>query len=390
VTAPTRSPARLPGHLHGKSPARRRRFACLAAYAVAGLTASACSDTGGPVIEEACIAPLASLADFPVGVAVPAGAAANSLLDSPDRQAIVRRHFDSVTAENIMKMAYLHPAPNRYTFDDADLLVAWAEANDLVVHGHALVWHRQAPEWMTTFEGDADALSAELDEHIRTVAGRYAGRLRSWDVVNEAFTDESPSTYRDTIWYRKLGPGYLEQAFRAARAADPAAELYYNDYGISGRDGAHKLARVLAMADDFRVRGVPLDGIGFQMHIDHDRPDAAALREAFGQVVSRGLKVRISELDIAVNASEDNSRITPELVDLQRKKFAEVARVYQEAVPSELRGGLTVWGITDGDSWIPGFRDRPDWPLLFNADFTAKPALAGLAEGLAAGADSDP
>ena len=154
---------------------------------------------------------------------------------------------------------------------------------------------------MNTFEGEPDDFSRILDEHVRTVAGHFAGRLESWDVVNEAFTDEEPSDYRDTIWYRHVGAGYIEQAFRRPAGADPGADLYYNDYDISGANGTHKLDRILTMADDFRRRGVPLDGIGFQMHIEHDRPDAAAMREAFQKVVARGLKVRLSELDVSLN-----------------------------------------------------------------------------------------
>ena len=367
----------LPFRVTAAAPAPRRSVLLVA------LAMAACD---GPDERVAMVAdtgrPLAALAEFPVGVAVPAGDRPNSLLESPDRQALVQRHFDSITAENIMKMAYLHPAPNAYAFDDADVLVAWARERGLKVHGHALVWHKQAPEWMNTFEGEPDDFLRILDEHVRTVAGHFAGRLASWDVVNEAFTDEEPSDYRATIWYQHVGPGYIEQAFRAAREADPGADLYYNDYDISGANGTHKLDRILTMADDFRRRGVPLDGIGFQMHIEHDRPDAAAMREAFQKVVARGLKVRLSELDVSLNGSEEHSRLSTELADLQRIKYAEVARVYRETVPREQQGGITVWGITDGDSWIPGFRNRADWPLLFNADFTAKPALHGLAAGL--------
>lgn len=347
-----------------------------------GLAACGKPATSADVLPEPDVAALRSVAEFPVGVAVPAGDWPASLLDSRERQDLVDRHFDSVTAENIMKMAYLQPEPGRFTFDDADVLVAWARERGKIVHGHALVWHNQAPEWMNTFEGTPDEFGNILDEHVTTVAGHYAGRLASWDVVNEAFTDEAPSGYRDTIWYRKLGPGYIERAFRAARAADAHADLYYNDYGISGASGSHKLDRILEMVDDFRQRGVPLDGIGFQMHVDHDSPDAAAIRAAFQKVVDRGLKVRLSELDVAVNASEKYSSLSTELAELQKEKFEEIARLYRDVVPPLQHGGITVWGITDGDSWIPGFKDRPDWPLLFTADFRAKPALAGFAAGL--------
>jgi alpha-N-arabinofuranosidase len=332
--------------------------------------------------QEAALASLASRVEFPVGVAVPAGDRPNSLLASRERAAIVQRHFDSITAENIMKMAYLQPERGRYAFDEADLLIAWARERDILVHGHALVWHRQAPEWMTGYEGEAGEVAALLEDHVATVATHFRGQLKSWDVVNEAFSDDEPSAYRDTVWYRYLGPDYIERSFRTARAADPEADLYYNDYNLSGADGPHKLDRVLEMADDFLARGVPIDGIGFQMHIDHDWPELAAIREAFEKVVARGLKLRISELDISVNSSKKYSALSSELAELQRKRYGDIARLYREVVPAPQAGGITVWGITDEDSWIPAFKKRRDWPLLYTAGFAAKPALAGLAEGL--------
>lgn len=326
---------------------------------------------------------LHALADFPVGVAVPADPWDNSLLRSPPRQTIVERHFDSITAENAMKMAYLHPSADHYEFEHADALVDYAHANGMIVHGHALVWHNQAPEWMNEFEGSSDDFRHILEEHVTTVASHFAGRVRSWDVVNEAFNDDEDTGYRDTIWFDALGPEYIELSFRAANAADPTTDLYYNDYNLSGSAGRAKLDRVLDMVDDFQARGVPIDGIGLQMHIDIDSPDAAEMADAFSRVVERGLRVRISELDISVNDGQRFNTLTPEIAERQAARFAEVASVYRTSVPPNLRGGITVWGITDGDSWIPGFRNRADWPLLFNTDFSPKPAVAGFASGLA-------
>jgi endo-1,4-beta-xylanase len=330
---------------------------------------------------------LRALAHYPVGVAVPGPPWANDLLASPERRELVERHFSSITAENIMKMRYLQPAPGRFAFEHADALVDYAWRHDMLMHGHTLVWHRQAPEWMSRYEGSREDFIRLLETHVSTIARHFAGRLESWDVVNEAIDDSDPPDWRRTIWLENIGPEYVEIAFRAARAADPHADLYYNDYNISGAYGPAKLDRILVMVDDFLARGVPIDGIGFQMHIDTDGPEPPAMRAAFAKVVARGLKVRISELDISVNQSRRYERLTPEVAELQRRRYVEVSRTYEETVPPELRGGITVWGITDGDSWIPGFRDRPDWPLLFDAEFREKPALCGLAEGLRAGPD---
>ncbi len=323
---------------------------------------------------------LKSLVDFPIGVAVPAGPAGNSLLDSPERQSLVNRHFDSLTAENIMKMRYLQPEPEAFVLEHADALADYAQEHGMLLHGHVLVWHTQAPRWMNEFAGTREQFLAVLEDHVRTVAAHFSGRVASWDVVNEAFDDEDPAGYRQTIWYENIGPEYIELAFRLARDQDPKADLYYNDYGISG--GGSKLDRVLEMIDDFRARGVPLDGIGFQMHIDTERPRLEAVRESFARAAERGIKVRISELDVSVNLESAWSEFTPELAERQRQRYADVARAYRDSVPPALRGGITLWGITDADSWIPGFRDRPDWPLLFDADFRVKPAFDGLAEGL--------
>lgn len=367
----------------------------LAASLLAGLWLAACGNGAAPDDDDrsgTAPAPselrLFTLADFPVGVAVPADPWPNSLLASPERQDIVIRHFNGLTAENAMKMAYLQPEPGEFHFEDADALVDFAEQYGLAMHGHALVWHNQAPDWMNALSGPPEIFRDALVTHVRTVATHYAGRVASWDVVNEAFLDETPAEYRETIWYESLGPDYIELAFRTAREAAPEADLYYNDYDISGAIGPAKLDRILVMIDDFLARDVPIDGLGFQMHVSIREPSLDQIAEALGKAVERGILVRISELDIAVNPGNDQSAtFTDALADAQRQRYEDVVRIYLETVPPSQRGGITVWGITDGDSWIPGFRGRPDWPLLFTADFAPKPALEGFADGLSAGGE---
>lgn len=325
---------------------------------------------------------MGTLAAFPVGVAVPADPWPASLLQSSERQRLVNRYFNSLTAENIMKMAYLQPAPGEFSFKHADALVEYARQRDMHMHGHALVWHRQAPGWMNEFEGSRSDFEEILTQHVRTLAEHFAGRVQSWDVVNEAFEDKVPTEYRKTIWYDNIGHEYIELAFRTARSAAPEALLYYNDYDISGILGPVKLDRILNMVDDFLDRGVPIDGIGFQMHIETGRPSLEDIRNSFSKAAARGIKIRISELDVSVNVDRKFDQFSAELAELQRQRYFDVVRIYKEAVPPQLRGGITVWGITDGDSWIPGFKNRPDWPLLFDAEFQPKPALQGMIEGL--------
>lgn len=331
------------------------------------------------------------LADFPVGVAVSAGNESNTIFGSSSsatvRRLRIEQHFDQITPGNIMKMSYLHPGENTYTFEHADQLVNYALSNNLSVHGHTLVWHSdyQIPEWMKNYNGD---YSSMLQGHVQTIVNYYAGRVVSWDVVNEAFADDGDSDaingYRNSLWYQKIGPAYIEQAFIAADAADPAADLYYNDYNIEG--GQQKFDYVLAMVDDFKARGIPIDGVGFQMHINIEWPSETQIKNAFQQIVNRGLKVKITELDIPVNTYANPDKyltFTNEAAERQKEKYREVVAAYVEVVPPALRGGITVWGVFDSDSWLIDLHGREDWPLLFRDQGEPKPALEGFAEGLA-------
>ncbi len=271
-----------------------------------------------------------------------------------------------------MKPSYLHPQENTYFWDDADELIDYADANGMSMHGHVLIWHKQLADWMINFNGaDAAAWNTMMVDHITTVADHFAGRLQSWDVVNEAFTDGATSSYRSSIWYDNIGEDFLANAFTAARAADPNVDLYYNDYSISG--DPDKLAMVLSMIDDFQTNAVPIDGVGFQMHIDMYWPAIATIQDSFQEVVDRGLKVKISELDIDIGTE------TPDADDYQAQatRFQEVVAAYVNTVPADQRGGITVWGITDSDSWRSEVH-----PLLFYGDFSPKPALDGFAAGL--------
>ena len=331
---------------------------------------------------------LKNLAGFPIGVAVSAGSETNSIFrnDGGIDRTLIQQHFSQLTAGNIMKMSYLHPSENTYTFEHADQLVNFALENNISIHGHTLIWHSdyQIPTWMKNYTGDYATL---LQEHVQNITSYYAGRVVSWDVVNEAFADDGDSNaingYRNSLWYQKLGPGYIEQAFIAADAADPVADLYYNDYNLEG--GQQKFDYVLAMVDDFKARDIPIDGVGFQMHINIEWPSESQIKNAFQQVVNRGLKVKITELDIPVNtyANPDKYQtFTAEAAERQKDKYREVVAAYLDVVPPELRGGITVWGLYDSDSWLIDLHGRPDWPLLFNDLRQAKPAFDGFVEGL--------
>ncbi len=330
-------------------------------------------------------------ADFPIGVAVTADNSSNSFLNSNQKQAVIGQQFSQITAGNIMKMSYLHPAENTYSWSQADTMIAWADSNGIEVHGHTLIWHSdyQVPDWMKSYTGDWQAM---LDKHVSDIVAHFGADVVSWDVVNEAFEG---SGYRNSIFYQQLGAAYIENAFVAARAADADVDLYYNDYSLV--DNGAKFGHVLDMAEDFQGRGVPLSGIGFQMHIQRDSPSISNIRAAFKAVADLGLKVKITELDIPLNnpyVSDDSfpqySVFSAEAAEVQKQRYKAVVQAYLDEVPAAQRGGITVWGLVDSESWLLSFFDVrngvDDWPLLFSGPsggpYTAKPALEGFEEAL--------
>lgn len=333
---------------------------------------------------------------MPVGVAVPAGRPENSILKSMLRQTIVNQHFNQVTAANIMKPRHLHPAESTFFFDHADALVDYAASHDKTVHGHTLIWHNRLPDWMNNFAGDAADWTTMMTDHITEIASHFAAGdiVVSWDVVNEAFTEsdndgDGLSDLRNTIWLDNIGAGYLAAAFRAAHAADPNADLYYNDFNISGLPA--KLSAVLDLVDQFQndPSPVPIHGIGFQMHVSLTWPDIDQIRDSFALAVATGLKIKITELDIAVNT--DRSRNPMSLTEFtdavaiqQQERYEAIVAAYMDEVPEAQRGGISVWGIVDPDSWLRR-HNALEWSLLFDDDLESKPALQGFADGLTGG-----
>lgn len=295
-----------------------------------------------------------------------------------------------------MKMSYLHPAENTFTFDSADELVNWASANGVGVHGHTLIWHSgyQVPQWMQSYTGDFQAM---LNTHVSGIAEHFAGKVDSWDVVNEAI-DENNGCWRNSLFYQKLGEDYIANAFVAADAADPDADLYYNDYSTEGSSAA-KLDCLIALVDDLLDANVPIDGVGFQMHVQLSWPSTTAIGDAFKAIVDRGLKVKITELEIPVNNPYSSvpfpqyTSFTADVAEAQKQRYKAILETYLAVVPAAQRGGFTVWGVWDGDSWIMdlnSYKDAgaDDWPLLFtgpeNGPYEAKPAYDGLVEALTA------
>ena len=315
--------------------------------------------SGGPGLRAA--------ADVPVGVAVDA-----ALLDDERYVRTLLREFNAVTPENAMKWGPVHPAAHDWAFEPADRIVDFATTHGLQVHGHALVWHRQLPGWISSTL-TRPQLTRALARHVETLVGRYRGRVVAWDVVNEAVG--ARGRLRRTVFLRALGPGYLAEAFHLAHAADPDARLYYNDHEAEA--GGAKSDAVYALVRGLLDQGVPIHGVGLQMHLratHAPRPDA--IRTNVARLAALGLEVRISEMDVRIRRVR-----RPDPLAVQRA-------VYHDAIAacagSPAFAGLTVWGVSDAHSWIDA-RFGEDDPLLFDAGYTAKPAYFGVRAALAAG-----
>ncbi len=353
---------------------------------------------------------LRSLAEFPIGAAVSNTDSRDyNLLTNVNEQAVVEKHFNQLTAGNIMKMSYLQPRQGDFTFDNADDFVAYAGNNGMQVHGHALVWHSdyQVPQFMKDWSNnDKDGFLAALDTHVTTVVNHFkaAGNIKSWDVVNEALDDGDPSNFRtNSTFYVKSGNSavYIERAFQAARAADPNAVLYYNDYNIDQNNA--KTDKMIEMIKDFKTRDIPLDGIGFQMHVFMDYPSIADITTAMQKVIDADptIKVKITELDVAVNnpynpgwPGNKITRFDQATALAQKKRYCEIVKAYLDTVPEDRRGGITVWGTTDASTWLTtataGYNGEAiAWPLLFDDNYNDKPALRGFADALEGKACSD-
>jgi endo-1,4-beta-xylanase len=324
----------------------RRRASALSVRAMAALVtpeaATAASDAPDDVRASTLGAQAAQSGRY-FGTAVAAGR-----LGDGTYTGILDREFNSVTAENEMKWDATERSRGQFTFGAADQIVNRAAARGQRVRGHTLVWHSQLPGWVSSIR-DANTLRGVMNNHITTVANRYKGRIHSWDVVNEAFADGGSGQLRSSVFRDVLGNGFIEQAFRTARTADPAAKLCYNDYNIEDWNAA-KTQGVYRLVRDFKARGVPIDCVGLQAHFGAGGPPAS-FQTTLSSFAALGVDVQITELDIA--------QAPPTAYANTVRACMNVARCT----------GITVWGIRDSDSWRSG-----ENPLLFDRNGNKKPA----------------
>lgn len=316
---------------------------------------------------------LQSKAKFPMGASIDN----IRLQNNATYRDIVRTEFNSITVENMMKMGYIQPNRGQFSYERANVIVDFARQNNKRVHGHTLVWHESMPDWVRNFQGDSLAWENLFKTHIQTVAGYYKGKVAAWDVVNEAFNDNG--TLRETIWSSRLGRDYVARAFRYAREADPDALLFYNDYGQEYATA--KLNAMITMVEDFKKRGIPIDGIGLQMHTNINASDIG-IQNAINVSARTGLKIHISEIDILLNPDNANiSSPTGDMLERQRVKYRTIVKAYN-ALPASQKYGITQWNVGDADSWIRTYVMRNDFPLPFNMNYQRKPAYDGILEGL--------
>ncbi len=316
---------------------------------------------------------------FPIGVAV----SARSL--KTDEASLIKREFNSMTAENAMKMGPVHPKEQEYHWADADSIVAFAQRNQMKLRGHTLCWHNQTPGWMfTDAKGDTvskTVLLQRLKDHITTVVSRYKGKIYAWDVVNEVISDKPGEFYRPSPWYRIVGEEYITRAFQYAHEADPDALLFYNDYN---EIDPVKREKIVKLVTNLKKAGVPIHGVGLQGHWAVNEPSRDQLEKTLVDFVSTGLALQITELDISVYKKEHNARerTTPDndtafTTEKEQKQLEvykmsfELFRKYKQYIT-----GVTFWNISDRNSWLDNFpvRNRKDYPLLFDEHLKPKKA----------------
>ncbi len=292
--------------------------------------------------------------------------------------ATLKKEFNNLTSEYEMKMNVMYPSQGNYNFSAGDVIVGFAQANGMNVHGHALIWHSSTPSWVENFAGTNAEFEAMVEDYITTTVNHFKGKVRSWDVVNEALEDGTGHPLRNSVFRQKMGDDYVKKCFQFARNADPTALLFYNDYNMAS--SPTKRAAMFVLVDNL---GNLCDGVGAQMHISYNGPSAANIQAVADGTVSRGKKLHFSELDIRTNP-EGNASLTSLSTDRansQKAKFKEVVQIYN-SIPLANKFALTVWGLRDNESWLIDFWGVPDWPLMFNANYNKKPAYDGFIEAL--------
>ena len=304
----------------------------------------------------------------------------------------IKKHFNSIVAENCMKSEEIHPEEGVYDFTLADKFVEFGQANDMFIIGHCLIWHSQLAKWFPYDEKGnfvtPEVLKERMKDHITTIVTRYKGRIHGWDVVNEAILEDG--SYRKSPFYQILGEEFIPLAFEYAHAADPDAELYLNDYGMNNPGRRNTYVKI---ANDLKARGLRIDGIGMQSHVGMDYPDMQEYEESLLAFAGTGCNVMITEWDMSALPSINFGANISDTV-----AFKASLNPYKEGLPEDVDAlwnsrmkafmdlylkhsdkitRITAWGVADGDSWKNDWpmEGRTDYPLLFDRNHQPKPFL---------------
>jgi endo-1,4-beta-xylanase len=322
--------------------------------------------------------------DFLIGTAMNA----NQILEKdPKADLLIRQQFNTVTPENIMKAEVIHPEWDKYNFDLADKLVEFGKKNNITINAHTLIWHSQLPRFVRGIQ-NADSLKLYFTNHINTVAGRYDGKVLSWDVVNEALNEDG--TMRKSVFERLLGDDFVTDAFRLAQKAAPHTQLYYNDYNI---EQPKKRAGAITLIKKIQAAGVRIDGVGIQGHWQLGKIPLKEIEESIQEFSALGIKVMFTELDIEVlprnvqgadvnQRMQSNAQMNPYKDGLPDSVQQQLANGYEALFKLFLKykdkvDRVTFWGVNDGQSWLNGWPlpGRTNYPLLFDREFKPKPAF---------------
>ena len=307
---------------------------------------------------------------------------------------VVKKHFNSIVAENIMKSGLIQRREGEFNFELADQFVKFGQENNMFIVGHTLIWHSQAPRWFFTDDEGNDVskevLIERMKNHIHTVVGRYKGKVDGWDVVNEAILDDG--SYRKSKFYEIIGEDFIKLAFQFAHEADPEAELYYNDYSMANPG---KREGVIKMVKKLQEQGVKIDAIGMQGHIGLDHPSIQEFEKSIEAYSDLGVKVMVTELDLSVLPMPDWSAGAEISTDYEYQKELNP---YTEGLPDsvyvdfenryldffklflkhhDVISRVTLWGVNDNNSWKNNWpvRGRTDYPLLFDRNNQPKPVV---------------
>ena len=324
--------------------------------------------------------------DFLIGTAL-----SSSQIEDKDPVAaiLIPQQFNAITPENIMKAEVIHPSWDDYNFKLADKMVAYGAKHHIKVNGHTLIWHSQLPAFMRNMS-DADSVKKYFTDHINTVAGRYDGKVFSWDVVNEAL--EEDGSMRKSIFSEKLGPDFVTDAFRLAQKASPKSELYYNDYNI---EQPKKRAGAIALIKKIQAAGVRIDGVGIQGHWKAYNLPLKNIEESILEFSALGIKVMFTELDLGVlpnpwdndaadvnMKAEYSAKMNPYAKGLPDSMQVKFTKAYEDLFKLFLKhkdkvSRVTFWGVNDAQSWLNDWpiKGRTNYPLLFDRDFAPKPAF---------------